>query len=1721
MNKTYEIINELWCKLFNRDTFSDDDTFTSLKGYGKKADELFSLLEETFGKGLHISPTVAYDYPTIAKQVAYIDELIAFASPRTTKQEIRAKNQRTLLHEPIAIIGMSCRLPGGINTEEEYWQALTEGKNLLEEIPANRWDVESYYDPDPRALGKMAIRQGGFISDHDKFDAAFFHIAPKEAEYIDPNQRITLETAWHALEDAGIEPRSLNESATGVFIGSMFHDYEVLLERANLAGENLKYLDIGISQAASAGRISYTLGLQGPSMTIDTACSSSLTAIHEACLHLFNDECDIALAGGVNLMLLPEVTISFSQAHMLSPDGQCRSFSDNANGYVRSEGCGIIVLKRLKDALAAGDRIRAVIKGTAVNQDGASGGFTVPSRLAQQAILEGALTVSEITPHDIDYIEAHGTGTPLGDPIEMGAIENVYKGRNKTLYIGSVKSNMGHLEAASGVTGLMKVILALHHEMIPPNIHFRAINPRINLETIPAQIVTQNTPWQKSKNHVRRAGVSNFGFTGTNVHLIVEESPELSYTPRAPLPLTAFNRQRYWAPVLTHKRNNGNGGQELHPLLGFCLPATAKQTATIFEQVIDLDEDSCAYLQDHCVFNFILFPAAGYIELALAALSQHHVAQQACVLEQLSIERPLALSSALATTLEVVLTDKNIEIFSKQDTVWQLQAQAQGYITPVSYHAESLEQLQKQLNNEISAQSFYELLKSQGLDYGTSFQAIQSLQYRDNEALISLKSTKWIDHRYHAHPALIDGALQAMVWLVKPEENGIYLPVSVDTIKLHQPLGESCIAHIKITEKTHKLLVANITWYNQSGQLLLSMEGFKAKRATRAAVTKLITGNSKCNAWYQVPIWQPYKITFDENIENHTSTHCVFDARGNNKDATNLQNALDLLAYIQKLISENQQIDRLIVITEQAYSLNNELIYLNQSCLNGFIKTAILEHPELNIRQLDVIEGQVIEPLLALLNKDKSSEQIIAYRDEQWFTEKVVKQAQADKVEKQLSIPAGEYKLIKNNSGVVEELKLAEGEELTPEANEVILEPKAVGLNFRDVLNAMNLYPGDPGPLGSDCAGIIKAIGKDVKGYAIGDEVLGIALGSLASSAVTKSALIIHKPKQLSFSEAATIPTIFMTAYLALVKLAKLKAGETVLIHAGSGGVGLAAIQIAQHLNVQIIATVGSDEKKAYLKSLGIDAVFSSRQTSFEQDIKRITKGKGVDVVLNSLSGRGFIEASLQSCGKNARFIEIGKRDIWTNEAIAQVRSDIEYHILALDQLWTEKPDQIQQLLQEIIALFETQTLKTIKHTVFPLSHTIQAFSYLQQAKQIGKVVIELAPTALTLNCNASYIITGGLGGIGLELCKYLSKCGVKRLLLAARKTPSDIVKALLDSLQTQGTTVEVINCDVGDKVNVQQLIEKSQNNKQYPLKGIFHTAGILDDAPISKQTPEHFEKIYAAKACGAWYLHEITQAQAINLDYFVLFSSFTSLNGAVGQSNYVTANSFLDGLAALRHQQGLPAQSINWGPWQEVGMARDLIISYERQGIHSLNTNDALAALTYVMRQDRAQISVLSANFKMLSEHYVQVPSWLTNLLDRKQNSALIKQLQESPKERHVDILKAAVIYEVRKTLGLTSDKTIDEEKGFFEIGMDSLMALELKNRLQNIINQPLSNTIAFDYPTINEMVVQLIKVLHLKDDKDIGKKAIADQEKTLDEIDIIAAINNMYSKKLDEDHE
>ena len=659
---------------------------------------------------------------------------------------------------------------------------------------------------------------------------------------------------------------------------------------------------------------------------------------------------------------------------------------------------------------------------------------------------------------------------------------------------------------------------------------------------------------------------------------------------------------------------------------------------------------------------------------------------------------------------------------------------------------------------------------------------------------------------------------------------------------------------------------------------------------------------------------------------------------------------------------------------------------------------------------------------------------------------------------------------------------------------------------------ALDLYPDDYPLLGLECVGEVTAIGEGVTDFQIEDEVIAIAFNSFNNYVTVNAKLAIKKPANLTSVEAATIPVTFLTAYYTLVYKAKLQPGEKILIHSAAGGVGLAAVAIARQIGAQIYATASSG-KWELLKQKGVSHIMSSRTLDFAEEIIKLTEGKGVDVVLNSLSGE-YIAKSLAVLNDKGRFIEIGKQGILNKEQVSLLKPNINYFVVDLCQITRDRPALIQKMLVELIPQFATGKLKPLPYTLFTQQQIVDAFRFMQQAKHQGKIVITQNPPCQKYR--GTYLITGGMGAIGLRVAHWLADRGVEHLVLLGR---SEVKPELIDSLQKllNSTQVTTIKADVSDYKQLINIFEQIESTLP-PLKGIVHCAGTIDDGTLLQQNWQKFQNVLAAKVQGAWNLHLLSQKYS--LDRFVLFSSAASLLGSTAQANYCAANAFLDTLAHGRQARGLPAISLNWGAWENTGLAATDCTSNNLQqpGINHIKPQLAINILQKLLTQTTPQIGIIPINWSQWQANNSVIPYYQNLISDRSVNKQNYKQqLIDANSQQRKQIIIEQISSQVAKILGFSNFNNIDRDLGFTELGLDSLGSVELRNKLQNNYDIKLSASVTFNYPTIKEIAEHLLSILFKEDtkkyssDKELEGNSIQNLSETEAEELLLAELNNL----------
>jgi acyl transferase domain-containing protein/NADPH:quinone reductase-like Zn-dependent oxidoreductase/acyl carrier protein len=2181
----------------------EDAGFFDLGMDSLMAVELRRRIEQAVGKEL--PATLAMDYPRVSDVVDYLlgDVLGLSEQVSANSGPHPASVVTTRTDEPIAIVAVACRFPGAPDPEA-FWEVLSGGVDAIREVPEDRFDIDEFYDPDPETPGKIYSRFGGYLDGIDGFDPEFFSISPREAIWIDPQQRLMLETAWEGLERAGYSPGALRGSRSGIFVGVAANEYSHLLSADSV--ENIEpYFITGNAVNAISGRVAFALGLEGPAVAVDTACSSSLVAVHQACQALHSGDCDLALAGGVNVLLSPVSNIAASRARMLSPVGRCKTFDASADGYVRGEGCGIVVLKRLSDAVRDGDRVCAVIPGSAVNQDGASSGLTVPNGGAQQRLITAALARAGLTGGDVDYLEAHGTGTPLGDPIEVqaaGAVYGAARDADRPLLIGSVKTNIGHLESASGVAGLIKVVLSLQHEVLPQSLHFEEPSPHIPWDSLPVRVVDEATPWQ-ANGSPRRAGISSFGFTGTNAHVLIEEAPPQSATAdeystgavlpnisvasepdaqdetidvlplsaRSPQALVAL-AQRYgewlnahpkvdiadvcftagagrshfehraglvvdsvqsarevladlaenrmrpgvvrgectdppttaWLftgqgsqypgmarelfdaepvfadtvtrcadavnPILprpllevlfaTDRDTGGEAGETLRhtsfaqpalfavemglarlwqswgvepdvvlghsvgqyaaacvagvfsledgarlmaergrlfgslpdggrmvavfgdakyveeianefpqvsvaayngrntvlsgpgtdleqivagcgndgvrcswletshafhsellePVLGEfesyaarlqfavpTLPLVCNRTGAVLTPETPLDAQywrrhsrqpvqfaesvrtaaalgcsvlmeigpqpvltgaavqvwpehlaaphaivslrkgigdrrqiaealaaayvsghrpkfavlhrqprrrlelptypfqhrrfwpktsglptgwagidgqgvgvsgilgsakdlasgdsvytsrlsvkSQPWLSDHVIYGTVVVPGATYAAMALAAVGPPGRVQDVYFYE------PIILAEK--TSREVQLTLHPLEDglpnggawrfrvhsrpYGVRDAEWALNADGTVFSgvddEPAPDPADSIDAAIER-SERSRPQQLFETFAESELVWGTTWStSLKSLWIGEGEAIGDITVGDELAEHLGSepmHPVLLDlctgVVFPAFPALVAAEQGvtDLLLPLRYGRVELREKMPRRfyCRGRWHPSPLDSETQVFDIDFINRDGRRLGGIREFTVKRAPREALLRGLGGDATrllyTLGWHEVPpqpsgsgaggggnvngTWLvagfdelaadlPGCSSFDRtsiSVEPESLGQLLAQARergvpfsgivwrgsGPSPEESSAESAARLETEIAHLLSavHTLQADEAVelpgglwIITERAVATESgEPVDPVQAALWGLGRTIVNEEPALRCRLVDYDgSDQAVHSLAGLLGAP-IEEPELALRQGKFLASRLLPWARSG----HLAVPrATDYVLAPTERGAIDNLRLTEAEVPPPAEGCVQVRVEAGGLNFREVLNVLGLYPGDPGPLGGDFAGVVTQLGSGVTGLEVGQRVYGFMQGAFASRFNVPVQLLAPLPDGLSAVAAATIPAAALTARLAF-DWAQLKPGDRVLIHAASGGVGLAAIQMA-HQHGAIVFATASTYKRATLRKLGVEYVYDSRSTDFADQILADTNGAGVDVVLNSLTHEGFVEATVRATAQNGRFVEIAKRDIWTREQMTAVRPDIAYEIVALDWTCVQDPEHIRGLLDEMSEGLANGEWTPLPAEIYPLTEAKTAFRRMQQARHIGKIVLQM-PKPLQPRGDRSYLITGGLGAIGLHTATYLAQLGAGDIVLTSRRTPdADAQRAIDDITERYRCRIHTFAADVGDESEVEKLLERIRAELP-PLAGVAHLAGVLDDALLSQQSLERFRTTLAPKAFGACYLDRLTKND--DLDFFIVSSSVSSLLGSPGQANYSTANALLDGLVAERKARGLPATGVNFGPWAQGGMAASEAAraNIGAQGLIPLEPTAALNALAEVVANGTGQATVIKANWQRAAKLLggsrppildLVLPSAVAETTG---DSELLRQLHKIPEAQRAAFLTEHLQREVQQFLRLAQPPAATSR--FLDLGTDSLMAVELRNRLHNQFGGAftISATAVFDYPTIGGLAAYL----------------------------------------------
>jgi acyl transferase domain-containing protein/acyl-CoA synthetase (AMP-forming)/AMP-acid ligase II/pimeloyl-ACP methyl ester carboxylesterase/acyl carrier protein len=1508
-----------------------------------------------------LSPTLAYDYPNIATLSAYL------AQEKTTV--IPANNSQSGLSETkIAIVGMACRFPKANNCEE-YWQLLSQGKDAIRE--SNRQNLPYV---------------GGYIDNYDQFDPDFFEISPREAVNIDPQQRVLLQVTHEALENANITLDGLSGSDTGVFIGISSSDY-AQLQVKNGWDVNV-YSGTGNAASISANRISYNYNLLGPSLSVDTACSSSLVAVHLAVNSLKNGECSQAIVGGVNLILSPELTETFQKAGMMAQDGKCKTFSADADGYVRGEGCGIVILKPLEKAIANDDNILAVIHGSAINQDGRSNGLTAPSGKAQQKVIQSAWQNAGITADKISYIEAHGTGTALGDPIELNSLNELlysYSGKAVPILVGSAKTNIGHLEAAAGIAGLIKTVLALQHQVIPPIVNFKELNPYINIDEKRLKIASESSPWLTS-SQPRFAGISSFGFGGTNAHVIIGDEKA-----------TGGNKA-------TGNRQQATGEEKLSfsILPSYHLLTLSAQSESALEDLIScyrhfLEKKSDIDFADIC-FTANIGRSSFKYKLGLVGKNREEILPQ------------------------LKLTGKSRDINNQIAFIFTGQGS--------QYH-----------------QMGYELYQSSPTFKNTVDYCEQILtQYLEKpltEILFDKENEELLNQTIYTQPALfvIEYALAKLwlTWGIKP------------AIVMGHSVGEyvaATVAGIFSLEDALKLIAYRGKLMQKlpldGGMLCLFTNLTTAKNLISQYSDKLeisaINGDSNI-------IISGYQTDIDKLVieaeKQHIKTKRLAVSHGFHSFL--MQPILAEFRAIAQKIDYN--LPRLPIISNVTGTINNHDIATAEHWVNHIIKPVQFSQSVEYLQQQNYqvfleIGGKPI--LLGMAKYLLGSEK----ENKEYFYLPSLKH-DASNWQTLLTSLAELYCL-----GV--KINWANFYQDYPQLKKIQL-PNYPWQNKRywlgdennpqnltgDWLYKLNWLKGESLPVNNDKKNSYlifaqkECIGEKIANQLIsqGNQVYLIYTGEEYQQQGNSFWLNPHEGEDYQkLWQDINQPIDKIIYFWGLQELAKT---ETLDLKKTQFFGCLPVIYLLQSL------VISAHDSKLWLITEASQAV---------------THQEKINPQGGSLWGLGKVIA-VEHPEYWGGIIDVDNLSSRLDNNHNSEDKDLNHQVALIDRnlLWAtinnDTPENMSAIRGENIYYPRLQK---------------QPHSDIENSVKIS------------INPESSYLITGGLGALGIQCANWLIRQGAKKIILMSRRQPSETIQRQLDSWQKQGVNILIANGDVSNLEDLRLVFQKITSSFS-PLKGIIHSAGILADGILTTLTADKLESVMSPKIQGAWNLHHLSLD--LSLDFFINFSSVASLLGSAGQGNYGAANGYLDSFASYRHSLNLPALTINWGGF-DVGMTELKQHSLSASGIELINVHDGINLLGELINYPLSQLGVMKIDWAKIAQKFPNLSAspYLSHIIakiDQKTftNQAvnnLFTELTQADSEERAILLVDYLTKAIATILNLPPEK-INPDESLLDLGMDSLMVMEAINYLKTDLQLIIYPREFYDRPRISALATYL----------------------------------------------
>jgi acyl transferase domain-containing protein/acyl carrier protein len=1528
--------------------------------------------------GLSLPATLVFDQPTPAALAAFLlGELLG------GRVEELSPALAAVADDPIVIVGMSCRFPGDVGSPEDLWELLAAGRDAISKFPTDRgWDLAALAD-----VGGSMTLHGGFLDHIDRFDAAFFGISPREALAMDPQQRLLLESSWEALERAGIDPLTLRNTRSGVFVGTSGQDYPSVL--AGSSADVGAHTGLGNAASVVSGRVSYVLGLEGPSLTVDTACSSSLVALHLATQSLRGGECSLALAGGVLVMSSPNYFLGASQQGGLAADGRCKAFADVADGTGWAEGVGMLVVERLSDARRNGHEILAVVRGSAVNSDGASNGLSAPNGPSQRRVIQAALADAGLSTSDVDVVEAHGTGTTLGDPIEAQALLSTY-GRNRArpLLLGSLKSNIGHAQAAAGVGGVIKMVLAMRHGTVPPTLHVDRPSSHVDWTAGAIELVTEPVPWPET-DRPRRAGVSSFGVSGTNAHTILEEAPATPSTAR---------RQPDREPAVVPWVVSGRTEAALRA-------QAARLARTVGDCGVRPSDVGFALATTRSAFNHraaVVGGDPGELLAGLAALAE-------------GTPHPRVVQGATRAGRTALL-------FAGQGA--QRLGMGRELYDRIPVFTEALDEIFEQFDSRLAG-SLREVMFGDDADLLDRTEWTQPALFALEVALFRLLEYWGLrpDHLAGHSTGEIAAAHVAGVFSLA---DACTLVAARGRLMQQLPEGGAMIAVRAAEDEILPLLGDDAAVAAVNGPHSVVVAGAEAAVEAIAARFERTKRIPVSHAFHS-PLMDPMLAEFAEVVGMltfRTPQLSVISTVTGRQESELLRSPQYWVDHVRRTVRfgdavtelDRRGVTRFVELGPDGVlcGLAAESTTGSDALLVPLLRPGWTEDTAVvtAVSRLHV-DGVPMTwaSLFAGADSRAATLPTYAFQGERFWPGPAAK-----------STAPADGRPVDDEfwSALEQEDFSALAAELDADAAELARVLPALSARRRDYLDrsvtdswryriGWQPVPVSPAALnGTWLVAVPAGLDGDERITAVTD-ALGVDSVRIVVHDVDRTALA----KRLAAAVAGIAKPEGVLSLLAL--------DESALPEAPSVPTGLAA-------TAALLQALGDSGVEAPLWCLTTGAVRTDPVDEPES----------------------LAQAAIWGLGRVAA-MEYTER--WGG--LVDVPATLEQRALI-------------RLAGALAAAGDEDQL-AIRASGVRARRLVPA--------PAGRPADEL-PTAVP--ADGTVLVTGGTGALGGKLARWLADEGAGHILLTSRRgLDAPGARELVDNLTGSGARVTVAACDAADRAALADLIAGLP--AEYPLRGVVHAAGVLDDCVLDAADPGRFETVLRPKTTAAVNLHDLTAG--LDLRMFVLFASIVGTVGGPGQGSYAAANAVLDALAERRAAAGLPALSLAWGPWGEVGMAADAAIQerVRRSGARALAPRRALTAFGEALRRKDVSLTLADIDWSRYAPGMAMMRT--TRLLDdipaareaiagaqrgvEPSEEPLATQLAAMPEPERVTTLVKAVRAAAAAILGHASPDAIEPATKFGDLGFDSLSAVEFRNLLSRRTGLNLPQGVVFDFPT------------------------------------------------------